>query len=325
MRGFVRRSLRLELVAGIGIALAMPALAWAAQDSQSSETPKLSTQTALTAQTRDQAGRTQAIVSVSVIGEDGLPATGGVAVSDGGVQLAGAALNAKGEANIVVALSAGDHSLAAVYAGDQTHQPSASPAANVQAQVSGSPNFTVSVSPATLTLTAGQTGTVTASVTPENSSGLTAPMFITMSCSGLPDQSSCSFTPENLEILPNATAPVTSSMVILTQLASSTALAHPQSNSVAWAILLPGALGLGGLAWGIRRRPWLNRLALLALVALVTVLGTTACNPRYYYLNHGPPTNPATPAGTYTINVTAQSTNGVSAITNTTTLSFTVQ
>jgi hypothetical protein len=325
VRGFVCRNLRLELVAGIGIALAMPALALAAQDSQSSDIQKLSTQTTLAAQTRDQSGRTQATLSVSVNGEDGLPATGGVAISDRGIQLAGAALNAKGEANIVVALPAGDHSLAAVYAGDATHLSSASQVADVQAQVSGTPNFTVSVAPATLTLKAGQTGTVTASVTPQNSTGLTAPMFITMSCSGLPDQSSCSFTPENLEILQNATAPLTSSMVILTQLASSASLAHPQSNSVAWAVLLPGALGLGGLAWGFRRRPWLNRLTLLALMALVTMLGTTACNPRYYYLNHGPPINPATPAGTYTINVTAQSTDGVSAITNTTTMSLTVQ
>jgi hypothetical protein len=196
----------------------------------------------------------------------------------------------------------------------------------VQAQVTGTPNFTVAASPATLSLTPGQSGTVVASITPQNSAALMAPMFITMSCSGLPDEASCSFTPESLEILPNATAPLTSSMVILTQAASSTAaLAHPQTNPVSWAILLPGALGLGGLAWGIRRRPWLSRLSLLALVALVTALGTTACNPRYYYLNHGPPVNPATPAGTYTINVTAQSSNGVDAITNSTTMALTVQ
>ena len=60
------------------------------------------------------------------------------------------------------------------------------------------------------------------------------------------------------------------------------------------------------------------------LLALVASLGTTACNARYDYYNHGPPPNPATPSGTYTIDVTAQSTNGVTATTNYTTLALTV-
>ena len=54
------------------------------------------------------------------------------------------------------------------------------------------------------------------------------------------------------------------------------------------------------------------------------MLGTTACNPLYNYYNHGPPVNPATPSGTYTVNVTGQSSNGVTAITNSTTISVTV-
>lgn len=325
MRGIIRRGLRLKLVAGLGIALAMPALALAAQSTQN-----LSTQTTLTAETRDQAGRTQATTAVTVTGEDGRPATGAVAVSDRGNQLAGAALNAQGQANIVLSLPAGDHSLTAVYAGDATHQPSVSQIAEVQAQVSTTPNFQISVAPATLTLTAGQTGTVTASITPQNSSALSSPLFVTLSCSGLPDQSACTFTPENLEILPNATVPLTSSMVVVTQQQSSTSatLRHSYfggSSSVAWALLLPGALAFGGLAWGARRRRWLNRLSLLAFLGLVTMLGTTACNPRYNYEHHGPPLNPATPSGTYTIMVTAQSSNGVDAITNSTTLALTVQ
>jgi hypothetical protein len=68
----------------------------------------------------------------------------------------------------------------------------------------------------------------------------------------------------------------------------------------------------------------LSRLVLLALVALVTMLGTTACNPRYYYFNHGPPTNLPTPAGTYTVTVTGQSSNGITAITQSTTFALTV-
>jgi hypothetical protein len=89
--------------------------------------------------------------------------------------------------------------------------------------------------------------------------------------------------------------------------------------------LLPGVFGLGGLAWGVRRRPWLNRLSLVALVGLVAVLGTTACNPRYSYEHHGPPVNPATPAGTYTVSVIGQSSNGVTATTHSTTIALTVQ
>jgi len=320
VRGLIRRGLRLELVAGLGIALAMPALAFAAENSRG-----LTTQTTLTVEAHDQAGRTSATLAVSVFGDDNLPATGAVTISDQGHPLAGAALDKQGQAKLVLALPAGEHSFSATYAGDAAHRASVSEAAPVQALATTTPDFQVSVAPATLSLTAGESGTVVASVTPENASGLTAPMFVTLSCSGLPDQSSCSFTPENIEILPNATAAITSSMVVVTQKASSVAAARPGSNPVALAVLLPGALALGGLAFSLRRRPWLQRLSLVALVAFVTLLGTTACNPRYKYLNHGPPINPATPSGTYTIDVTAQSSNGVTATTHTTTLALTVQ
>jgi len=320
VRGIVCRGPRLELVAGLVIALAMPALALGAESG-----PGLATQTSLTVETRDLGGRTQATVAVTVNGEDGLPATGSVVIGDNGAQLAGAALDAAGQASVVVALPAGPHSLTAAYAGDARHRASVSEAAQVHAQASSTPNFLVSVSSAAMTLTPGQTGTLTASVTPQNSAALSAPMFVTLSCSGLPDQSSCTFTPENVEILPNATAAVSSTMLIVTQVASYASVAHPGSNSVNWAFLLPGALGLGGLALGVRRRAWLNRLSLLALVAFVAMLGATACNARYDYYNHGPPINPATPAGTYTVTVTAQSSNGVAAITNSATLALTVQ
>ena len=299
----------------------MPALAMAAQSTRG-----LATQTALTAETRDQGGRTQTTVRVTVTGEDGLPAQGAVAISDHGRQLAGAALNAEGQAKVMLDLPAGDHLLRAVYTGNATHQASASLLSGVHAMSGpGNPDFQVSASPATLSLTAGQSGTVTASVTPVNAASLTAPMFVTFSCSGLPDQSSCTFTPENIEILPGATAALTSSMVLVTQMASAASVAHPGGNAVAWALLLPGVFCLGGIAWGTRRRRWLSQLSLAALVGLVTLLGTTACNPRYNYEHHGPPQNPATPAGTYTISVIGQSSNGITATTRSTTIALTVQ
>jgi hypothetical protein len=190
-------------------------------------------------------------------------------------------------------------------------------------------DFGISVSPASLTLTAGQTGNVTATVTPQNASALTAPMFVTLSCSGMPDQSSCAFTPENVEILPNATAPILSSLVITTQASGTRGLAVPPANagssSVAWAVLLPGSFSLAGLAFALRRRRWLSRLSLMALVGFVGMVGTTACSPRYNYFNHGPPYNLPTPAGAYTVTIAAQSSNGVTASTHTIPFALTVK
>jgi hypothetical protein len=319
VRGMIRRNLRLQLVAAIGVALVVPTLAFAAQNEQ-----RVATEATLTVETHDQGGRTQATVTVAVAREDRLPGTGTVAVSDSGRQLAGAVLNAQGHATLVLDLPAGDHSLTAAYTGDDTHRGSLSQSVRVHAQATTTPDFQIAVAPATLSLIPGESGTVVASITPENSSALTAPMFVTLSCSGLPDESSCNFTPENVEILPNATVPTTSSMIVLTQ-QKAAFLRRSGSNSVALAILLPGALGLGGLAWSVRRRPWLQRLSLLAMVALVGMLGTTACNSRYDYYHHGPPPNPSTPAGTYTVDVTAQSSNGVSATTHFTTMTLTIQ
>jgi hypothetical protein len=325
VRRFLRRGVRLELVAALCVALSVPALGVTSEPEAAGSAASLTTQTSILAVTHDLHGHTQVSVTVTVLGEDGLPASGAVSLRDGGHDLAGAALDAKGEAHLTVDLAAGSHALQAAYVGDGSHLKSISEVTRVEAQVSTIPTFTVAVAPTTMSLTPGQSGTVTATITPVNSSNLSAPMFVTLSCSGLPDEAACVFSPENLEILPNATAGVISTMSITTQIGSqSDAMARPVSTPVSLAILLPGVFALGGLAWSARRRAWLQRLSLLGLVALVSILGATACNPRYDYFNHGPPANRETPAGSYTVIVAAQSSNGVTAITNTTDLALTV-
>jgi hypothetical protein len=337
VRGMNRRSLRLEMVAGLAAALVFPAAAASAQS--------VATQTSMTVTTSDRAGQTKAAILMSVTGADGLPATGAVDIEEGGRRLAEVALNPTGQASTVLTMPGGEHSLRAVFGGDATHLASTSLSTRVQALTGTTPGFQLTLAPVApselpLVLTAGNAGTIDVTIVPVNPSALTSPMFVTLSCSGLPNQSSCTFTPESVEILPTtptscpagspaAACPPVSSMVLQTQAAGTAAKAMPPggrgSGPVAWAILLPGMLGLGGLAWGARRRAWLNRLALVALVGLVTMLGTTGCNPRYYYFHHGPPTNLATPSGTYTVTVTGQSSNGISAITQNTTMVLTVQ
>jgi hypothetical protein len=324
----IRRTLRLESVFWLALALAVPSWALAAQSAHGA-----ATQTRLGVETRDQGGRTQAALEVSVTGDDGRAAAGAVVIDDGGEQLAGGVLDAEGRAKLALDLAPGDHSLRAVYQGDSTHRSSASEAEAVHADAGPTPDFSISVAPASISLPLGQTGSVIASIKPVDNTALTAPMFVTLSCSGLPDQASCTFTPENIEILPTscadpnaASCALRSTMVLETQLGSGR-LERPRlghgGNAVSWALVFPGALLLLGLAR--RRRNWLGKAAVLLLLGLVTTIGATACNARYDYYNHGPPPIPPTPAGTYTLTVTAQSNNGITATTHSTTMVLTVQ
>jgi len=331
VRGINCRGLRLKLVAGLTIALLTPALTVVAAHAQTATT------TTLTAGTLS--GCSQAL-TVNVTAGGNAVSSGTVTIEDefngssSQIQLASVALSS-GTASPTVSLAEGSHSLTAVFDGTTADQVSTSSpvAVSVNSQCEfmvGVSNFTPATTPAN-TLTPGQTGTAIVSVIPSQEfvSSLTAPATVTLSCSGLPDNASCNFTPENVEILSTTTTALTSTMTIQTQAAStaSASPAHQRRNGpspIAWAFLLPGALGLGGLAWGTRRRRgvrgtasrWLSRLSLLMLVGLVTLLGTTACNPRYDYLNHSPSPNAATPAGTYNVTVTGVYNNGVSATTH---------
>ncbi len=335
------RKLRLLWVVGCGIALALlPAVrAFGLTTSSTALTAQSGTQTCPTT------GLTTTLttLTITVTGTGGVP-TGTVNIEDNAsvspVQIASATLSTTGQATVSLYLANGAHTLQAVYAGNSTFATSGSTYASTTISSQCNTQFAVSISnispssSSAMTLTAGQSGTAVVTVTPSqvfitslNTTG--APSFVTVSCSGLPSLTTCAFTPESLELLPGQDAGVISSLLIQTQDQSASIVpptnAGRKNSPIAWAILLPGMLGLGGLAWGARRRRWLQRLSLLALVGLVTTLGATGCNPRYYYLNHGPTEPPATPSGTYPITIAGQSSNGVTAVTNTTTLQLVVQ
>ena len=305
----------LNRFAVLGIMLAAPAISLAQ-----------ATQTRLSAETHDNAGRTRANISVAVEPQDAAVPSGTIVLKDGRQTLSGAALNADGKAVLALDLAPGAHNLKAVYSGDATHRASVSDVSVVNAATAATPDFTVSVAPATLFLTAGVSGNLIASVNPVNTSADT-PMFVTLACAGMPDQSACTFTPQTVEILPGATAAVNSSVVVSTQSKNSPGamLLQPNANHVSWAVLLPGTLVFAGLAFSVRRRRWLSRFSMVALVGFVGVLGLAGCAPRYNYFHHGPSANLPTPPGTYTIQITAQSSDGVTAITHAASFAFTVK
>lgn len=339
MIGTYCRSLRLHWIAVLGIALALsPAVrAIPAATFSTTLTKQSSTQPCAASEQLTTALTT---LTISVTSSSGTP-QGMVLIQDNGdttTPIASATLNPTGQAIVSLYLSDGPHSLVAVYTANSIDYPSSAVTANISLQCSSPFAIAVSgITPSTsgaMTLTPGDTGTATVTVTPSQEyvaslGTIGSPAFVTVSCSGLPTLASCAFTPQILEIVPGQDAGVSSSMLV--QTSSPTVRAVPpaplrhRSSPVAWAVLLPGMLGLGGLAFGARRRRWLARLSAVLLVGLVATLGAAGCNPQYYYY-HYPPTNPTqTPSGTFNVMVTGQSSNGVTATTINTTMVVTVQ
>jgi hypothetical protein len=173
------------------------------------------------------------------------------------------------------------------------------------------PDFQLSVNPTTLTIVAGQSGTATFSVTPEN--GFNSQ--VSLACSGLPSEAACSFSPTS--VTPNGAA--ASSTLTVTTTAKSAVLREPMGSyqHPIYAVLLPVLVALFGFS--ARRRRGRGGLQLLGvLILLVAALGLTSCNGGNSVTG-----NPGTPPGTSMVSVSA-STNGAGAISHAATLTITI-
>ena len=342
MRRLAQRAGFVALAAGITTVLAATAAM--------AQSTGIATHTTLATESHEIGGHAVTTYFATVVGDDGAPATGIVRLQEQGRSVASAALNSEGKAEIRVGgLAAGDHTLRALYSGDTAHGASESDAVTVQSDAAApaTPSFTLAISPASLpasgqTLTPGQSGNVTATITSVN--GFTG--FVSLSCAGAPvspgsstDDAmpvgvTCTFTPANLQItstVANSNNPTLTSYLTVQTTAPAGANGlnrkpkglpgQNSGNTLALAVLLPGILGLGVLG---RKRKLFGRVALLLLVGGIAVLGTSACNARYKYLNHPPTPNYGTLPGAYTLTVWAQTSDGVTASEQFTTLALTV-
>lgn len=206
----------------------------------------------------------------------------------------------------------GAQQIVAQYSGDSSYSSSTSNTISVTgAGPAPTPGFTLAANPSSLTIAAGMTGTATLSVTPQN--GFNS--LVTFSCSGLPANSSCSFSPSS--VTPNGAA-VNTTLTISTnvQAAGNQALKTSRGAVISFALLL-GFFPFAGVRFARRGRALSStggRLWMFLFFATTLALTTTiavGCSGG----SGDTSTQPVTPPGTssVTVNATQSGSSGTSA------------
>jgi Bacterial Ig-like domain (group 3) len=194
------------------------------------------------------------------------------------------------------ALTQGSHTITAQYGGNSTFKASTSPA--ISQTVNATPDFTVTVSPSSLTLAAGSSGMVAVTITPVNGST----QMVSLSCSGLPRGASCS---ASSAVTLDGTHAATSQLTFSTTMRGIT----PGPPPIATPGTVTRMLAVLGLCFGgmlvlslLRTRSiaWRVAFAMCVFAVPLTVLVACAGNP-------GNSTGLGTPIGTYTVTVNASS------------------
>jgi len=252
-----------------------------------------STATGLTTSVATAPVGTAVILTATVTSNVGTPA-GTVTFLDGSSAIGSATLNVSGVATLTTTtLAVGTHSITAQYGAAGIFPASVSAAKQVV--ITGLPDFSITASPASLTVTRGSTGSVTFTVTPAN--GYTG--TLKLACGSLPPYASCTFSPTQLVFAGGAQSTQTSTLTFDTT-AHPNALLKPSTHngpafSLAALFALPGvALGL----LGYRRRKVRSlaaRTLLFGLAALLGAMSLSGC------ASSAPAAPQLTPAGTYTV------------------------
>ncbi|HSY36618.1 MAG TPA: choice-of-anchor D domain-containing protein [Acidobacteriaceae bacterium] len=152
-----------------------------------------------------------------------------------------------------------------------------------------SPDFSITASPSSVTITAGQVAAYNFSAAP--SAGFAG--NVTLGCSGLPAFATCSFSPASVAIMGGTT----STSVLSVATASQASLSH--DTSIQFAVALFGSMMV--LVLPGRRRKVLARIFCSLLFASTGLLLVSASGCS------GGSAPPASEAGTYTVTVTAVS------------------
>jgi hypothetical protein len=254
------------------------------------------TTTTLTASAASVTVGTSVTLTATVAGASGGPPTGTVTFMEGTTAL-GTGTLASGVATYATSsLATGSNSITAQYGGDANFTSSTSSAVTVTVSAVP-PSFAFSASPATLSVTAGQSGTSTLTITPAGGFS----QQVSFACSGLPAKAACSFSPST--ITPGASAVTTTLTLSTTAATTSTVPARTGFTLAAgMATLLLFLLP----ATRVRHTRWLGLVLVLALGGFLTACGGGS-NSSSGGGGGGTTTTPGTPAGTSTVTVSATS------------------
>jgi len=243
---------------------------------------------------------TAAIALTATVSSSGTP-TGTVTFFANGTQIGTPQTVSNGTATLTFTFTTPNtYLITAKYSGDSYFKTSTT--ATPTTVTTSSPTFTASaLTPQENTVTAGQSALYSFNVAQNVYSGT-----ITMSCSGLPANSSCSFNPAAIAATGCSTAS-TVALSILTQAGSASGLASLGGGGRGIWQLFSLITGFAlALAIGLRRRqtPLRFRTLGMAVVLLLASCTMAACG-------SGNAAVPATPSGAYTVTVTATGSTGI--------------
>jgi sugar lactone lactonase YvrE len=188
-------------------------------------------------------------------------------------------------------------------AGSYTITASAAALSSAQATftVTGNPDFAISLSKQSLSIGKSSTGTIAATITPTN--GFTG--SIALECSGLPANSACTFVPASVTASGN-NASLTSVLTISTGVAAASMVAV-QHTSRPLFLASTGVFGAGllGLVFAPIARQRQHKTSKRGKVLQLTLAVIILCGGLVGCGGLAPGKSDGTPAGNYTVTVTA--------------------
>ncbi len=260
---------------------------------------------------------TKVTFSATVTAGFGSPPTGTVTFNDGSTEL-GMGTLANGVATFgTSSLTVGTHSITGVYSADSTFQGSTSAPFSQVINNSTSLLYVLTVSPTTITVNQGNSGTANVTLIPSGGFNQT----VTFLCSGLPIYSQCSFSPSSVTPDGNNN-PSTIVMTVSTNVATARLdWPHLRRSGAVLAIFSMGILGLVQVK-GRRQRKngrrtrlgryasWFSLMLCIAVVSLLASCGGSSSNNRAL-----------TPTGTTIVTIAGSTSTGA----QTTTFTLVVQ